>query len=307
MKKILFALSLVLPLALLFSCGGGAGESVAEISREIRVDDPVTVRLFDAFTLKDGEQTVAAAKKAVSITPKVDFDVQIVDQQTLCIVPKEPLDYNTTYKVTADFGSIAGTSSGKQTFEVKTLAPVLLFDYSKLTGYEGMDDRYHVDVEITSPEVLDGKYLESGFSVKGGDAQVAWVHSDDGRTHTVTVGNIAATEKKHILEVVHNWPKYAAEGSRRYNIPAKGQFEVIESEVKSEPYGFEIAFSSALDPKQDFRSLVSVPGGGKVSFIVNENVLKVVPTVKAEDKQFVSISKGISSKKGQKLAEDADI
>ena len=307
MKKILFALSLVLPLALLFSCGGGAGESVAEISREIRVDDPVTVRLFDAFTLKDGEQTVAAAKKAVSITPKVDFDVQIVDQQTLCIVPKEPLDYNTTYKVTADFGSIAGTSSGKQTFEVKTLAPVLLFDYSKLTGYEGMDDRYHVDVEITSPEVLDGKYLESGFSVKGGDAQVAWVHSDDGRTHTVTVGNIAATEKKHILEVVHNWPKYAAEGSRRYNIPAKGQFEVIESEVKSDPYGFEIAFSSALDPKQDFRSLVSVPGGGKLSFIVNENVLKIVPTVKAEEKQFVSVSKGISSKKGQKLAEDADI
>ena len=155
--------------------------------------------------------------------------------------------------------------------------------------------------------MLDGKYLESGFSVKGGDAQVAWVHSDDGRTHTVTVGNIAATEKKHILEVVHNWPKYAAEGSRRYNIPAKGQFEVIESEVKSEPYGFEIAFSSALDPKQDFRSLVSVPGGGKLSFIVNENVLKIVPTVKAEEKQFVSISKGISSKKGQKLAEDADI
>ena len=100
---------------------------------------------------------------------------------------------------------------------------------------------------------------------------------------------------------MHNWPKYAAEGSRRYNIPAKGQFEVIESEVKSEPYGFEIAFSSALDPKQDFRSLVSVPGGGKLSFIVNENVLKIVPTVKAEEKQFVSVSKGISSKKGQKL------
>ena len=307
MKKILLVLSLVLPLAVLSSCGGKAVESVASITREIRVDDPVTVRLYDAYTLKDAEQAAAAARKAVTITPKVDFDVQIVDPQTLCIVPKEPLDYNTTYKVTADFGSIAGNSSGKQTFEIKTLAPVILFDYSKLTGYSGMDDRYHVDVEITSPEVLDDKYLESGFSVKGADAQVAWVHAEDGRTHTVTVGGIAATDKKRTIELVHDWPKYAAGGSRRYTVPAKGTFEVIESEVKSEPYGLEIAFSSAIDPKQDFRNLVSVPGGGKVSFIVNENVLKIVPTVKAEEKQFVSVSKGLLSVKGQKLDEDVDI
>ncbi|MBR1538703.1 MAG: alpha-2-macroglobulin [Bacteroidales bacterium] len=230
-----------------------------------------------------------------------------MDPQTLCIVPKGQLDYNTTYKVTADFGSIAGHSSGKQTFEVKTLAPVLLFDYSKLTGYSGVDDRYHVDVEISSPEVLDGKYLESGFSVKGADAQVAWVHSEDGRTHTVTVGNIAAGDKKSSFDLVHNWPKYAAEGSRHYNVPAKGQFEVVESEVKSEPYGLEIAFSAAIDPKQDFRSLVTVPGGGKLSFIVDENVLRIVPTVKAEEKQFVSVSKALRSVKGQKLDEDADI
>ena len=307
MKKITLALTLVLSLLAVLSCGGNAGESVADITREIRVDDPVTVRLFEAFTLKDDDQTVAAAKKAVSITPKVDFDVQVIDPQTLSIVPREPLEYNTNYKVTADFGSIAGKASGRQSFDIKTLAPVILFEYSKLTGYSGVDDRFHVDVEISSPEVLDGKYLESGFSVKGGDAQLAWVHSDDGRTHTVTVGNIAAGEKKRVLELVHNWPKYAAEGSRRYNIPAKGQFEIVESEVKSEPYGFEIAFSAAVDPKQDFRSLVSVPGGGKLSFIVNENVLKIVPSVKAEEKQFVSVSKALRSVKGLKLEEDADL
>ena len=308
MKKISFALVLVLALFALCSCGGGksTGESVADISREIRVDDPLTVRLFDTFTLKDDDQTLAAARKAISVSPKVDFDVQIVDPQTLCIVPKEPLDYNTDYKVTADFGAIAGKSSGKSTFTVKTLAPVLLFDYSKLTGYPGVDDRYHIDVEITSPEVLDGKYLESGFSVKGAAAQVAWVHSDDGRTHNVTVGNIAATDKKGTVDLVYSWSKYAAEGSRRFEVPVKGQFSVVDTEVKSDPYGFEIAFSSALDPKQDFKSLVSMPGAGRLSFIVNENVLKISPAVKAEDKQFISISKAIRSVKGQKLDDDFD-
>lgn len=308
MKKITFAMIMALAFFGLCACGGGsdAPESVADFSREIRVDDPLTVRLFDTFNLKDDDQTVAAALKAISVSPKIDFDVQVVDPQTLCIVPKQPLEYNTDYKVTADFGALAGKSGGKKTYTVKTLAPVLLFDYSKLTGYPGVDDRFHIDVEITSPEVLDDKYLESGFSVKGADAQVSWVHGEDGRAHSVTVGNIAATDKKVMLELVHNWPRYAAEGSRRFEVPVKGQFSVVDSEVKSDPYGFEIAFSSALDPKQDFKSLVSMPGAGRLSFIVNENVLKISPAVKAEDKQFISVSKAIRSAKGQKLEEDFD-
>ena len=308
MKRITSFLSLALTLFALAACGGGnAGvESVADISREIRVDDPVTVHLYDAFSMKDSEQAAEAAKKAISISPKVDFEVQVVDPQTLCIVPVAPLDYNTTYKVTADFGAIGGSSVGKKTYEVKTLAPVLLFDYSKLTGYPDMENRYHIDLEVSSSEPLDGKYLESGFSVKGADAQLAWVHSDDGRTHTVTVGNIPAGDKKSTVELVHNWPKYAAEGSRKFDVPAKGVFSVIDSEVKADPYGFEIAFSSALDPKQDFKSLVSMPGAGRLSFIVKENVLKISPAVQAEDKQFISVSKAIRSVKGDKLEEDFD-
>ena len=40
--------------------------------------------------------------------------------------------------------------------------------------------------------------------------------------------------------------------------------------------------------------------------MTDENVLKISPAVKAEDKQFISISKAIRSAKGQKLAEDFD-
>ena len=304
MKRILIALNFVLAVLAVVACGGGAGESVESYSREIRVDDPVTIRLFDGFSLKDPAQVAETPQKYVSISPKADFDVQVVDPQTLCIVPKQPLEYNTPYKVTVDAGAMAGHSSAKQTLEVKTLAPVILLDYSKLTGVAGIDDRYQIDVEITSPESLDGKYLESGFSVKGADASLAWVHSDDGRTHNVTVSGIAAGEKKSNLEVNYSWPKYAAEGTRRFVVPAKGQFVVVESDVKADPYGYEVAFSSALDPKQDFRNLVSMPGAGKLTFIVKENVLKITPSVKAEGKQFLSISKAISSAKGQKLEND---
>ena len=304
MRRLPIALSFILALAALVSCAGDASDCVADISREIRIDDPVTVHLYEAYSLKDSEQFAELAKKAISITPKVDFNVQMVDAHTLCIVPQQPLEYNTTYKVTADFGAIAGNRGGRQTFEVKTLAPVILFDYSKLTCYPDIEDRYRIDLEVTSPEKLEDKYLESGFSVKGAAAQLSWVHSEDGRTHTVTVGNIPAGDKRGKVELIHKWPKYAAEGSRSYDIPVKGVFSVVESEVKSEPYGFEIAFSSILDAKQDFSSLVSAPGAGRLSFIVNDNVLKISPSVQADERQFISVGKGIRSSKGERLEAD---
>ena len=52
---------------------------------------------------------------------------------------------------------LSGSASCGQLF---TLAPVLLFDYSKLTGYSGIDDRYQIELVVTSPESLDGKYLD---------------------------------------------------------------------------------------------------------------------------------------------------
>jgi hypothetical protein len=306
MKKFTFALSLLLTLTALWSCGGGSNgnDSVADYSREIRVDDPVTIHLFDTMSLKDDDQTVAAVRKAVSISPKVDFDVQVVDAQTLCLVPKTPLEYNTTYKVTADFGKVAGHSSGSRTYEVKTLAPVVRFEFSPLTS--ASDDIYQVVLNIESSEPLDDKYLESGLTFKGPKASTSWVHSPDGLQHTALISGIKAAVARYHFDIQASYPRYAAEVSHRVQIPAMGTFEVVESKIYSEPYGFEVAFSSPLDPKQDFNNLVSMPGAGRLSFIVDQNVLRISPAVKASEKQFISVSKAIRSAKGQKLEEDFD-
>ena len=302
MKRITSVLSLALMMFAVLSCGGGGAESVASYSNEIRVDDPMTFRLFDTFTLKDAGQAAEAARKAVSVTPKVDFDVQVVDGQTLCLIPSQRLDYNTTYKVTADFGKVAGNSTGSHTYEVKTLAPVVRFEFSPLTSAE--EDLYQVALNIESSDPLEDKYLESGLSFKGGKASVAWTHSPDGLQHTALISGIKAAMARFPFDIQGEYPRYAAEVSHRVQIPAIGTFEVVESKIKSEPYGFDIAFSSALDPKQDFRSIVSMPGAGRLSFIVKENILTITPTAKAEEKQFLSIDKSIRSLKGQKLEHD---
>ena len=302
MKRIAFVLSLALSMFAVLSCGENGAESVASFSNEIRVDDPMTFRLFDTYTLKDASQAAEAARKAVSITPKVDFEVQVVDGQTICLTPKQPLEYNTTYKVTADFGKVAGNATGSHTYEVKTLAPVVRFEFGPLTSAD--QDIYQVSLNIESSDPLDDKYLESGLAMKGTKASVTWVHSPDGLQHTALISGIKAAVTRFPFDIQGEYPRYAAEVSHRVQVPAIGTFEVVESKIKSQPYGFDIVFSAPLDPKQDFRSLVTMPGAGKLSFLVKENVLTITPATKAEEKQFVSVSKAICSTKGQKLDRD---
>ena len=303
MKKISFILGLALLLAALSSCSRTAGESVADYSREIRINDPVSFVLFDGLTLKDSDKNLEAARKAISVSPKVDFDLQVMDAQTLCLIPREPLEYNSSYRVTADFGALAGAPSGKKSYEVKTLPPVIQYSWSRISC-SGEDERYHVDLEVNSPEVLDGKYLESGFSAEGADVSVAWTHSEDGLSHTATVGGITATDRERSMELSFSWPRYDAEASRSYSLPVKDVFTVIDTEVFTDPCGYELAFSYPIDPRQDFSELVSMPGAGRLSFMVEGNVLRISPAIQAEGRQFISVSKAIRSAKGLKPSED---
>lgn len=305
MKRIVvFLLAAVLPL-IAVSCASEAGDgSVASYSQEIKTTDPITFNLYDAISLKATDETAAALKKYISISPNVDFDVEVAGPQTVILTPKTPLEYNTSYKVSANFAKAGGASGSKGVYQVHTLAPIIMYNFSQLKVDLDKADRFSVIVEITSQDELDAKYLESGFSAKGTSCNTAWAHSEDGRAHTFAVTDIAAGTVKSNFEIAYSLPKYASEGSRSYVLPVAGSFSVMDSQVTLEPYGFKIAFSSLLAQKQDFSTLVTVPGGGRLSFIVDDNILKISPAVKADKQQFVYISKAIKSASGAHLDED---
>lgn len=287
------------------SCASNAGDNtVASYSEEIKNTDPITFNLYDAISFKATDETKAVLKQHITISPAVDFDVEVAGPQMVILKPKAPLAYNTTYRVTANFGKAAGVSDGKGEFNVHTLAPIIVYNFSQLKVDKEKSDHYSVLVGISSQDVLDGKYLESGFIAKGTSCNTVWEHSEDGRSHTLSVRDIAAGTVKSNFQITYNLPEYASEGGRSYVIPKAKTFMVMDSQVTLEPYGFKIAFSSMLSPKQDFKTLVTVPGGGRLSFIVDDNILKISPAVKADKQQFVNISKLIMSASGARLDED---
>lgn len=277
--------------------------AIAGYSREIKASDPITVTLAEQFLPAGNQEIAAAALKAVTISPKTAFTAEVMDSQTLCLYPSERLEYNKNYKVSVSTAKLTGRR-GRASFDVKVLAPVLLFDFSQLQSDLEQEGVYCISVSLTSSDPLDAKYLESGMNVRGTDAAVRWGHSDDGLVHSLVIDGIRAGKEGSKVELQYDFPSYATEGRRSYDIPAAGTFSVVSSEVLSEPYMYQVAFSSLLDRSQDFSELVSMPGAGALNFSVDRNILTVRPSIKAQESQFMSISKGVRSACGSKLAED---
>ncbi len=305
MKKVIFAVLMTALLPILTFCGtsGNSADGI-DCSSEIRADDPVIIRFPAPFVEKSNAELATLAKSAVTITPKVDFEAEIVDVQTLCLYPSEPLEYNSIYKVTVNSAKLTG-HKGKGSYELHTLAPVIIFDFGQLKADPEKEGVFSLEVGFESSDPLDAKYLESGFSVKGAAATVNWEHSADGLRHRALATDIASAATASKMTVAYDYPKYAAGGTRNYALPAKGEFSVISSEVFSDPYMYVVTFSALLDRNQNLQELVSMPGAGRLSFSVDRNVLTVKPAIAPSDgKQFLSVSKAIRSTSGSKLQED---
>ena len=304
MKRVLNLLLVALAALPLFWACSSTDDARYDVSTEIKVDDPIVIRLDAAKPVEDFSKAAQVAAKVISISPKVPFDVDFTDGQTMCIYPRERLQYNTTYKVTANVAKIQGAPGVPFSFEVSTLPPQVTVVYGPLVANQDVEGQYSIEVTFVSSDPLEEKYLETGFDVKYKPGTLIWSHSEDGLRHMARLDNIVALDKSFLLEMSHKYPLYRSEDNRTYVVPSKNEFSVLESSLNADPLWIDVVFSSRLDKSQNFANLVSVPNAGHLKFNVENNLLRIYPEAKMEQKVGIVVSKGIKSASGVKLEED---
>jgi len=290
--------------AILASCSASPEGFKVETPGQIRVDDPIVVKVSEGFSFKDWQSGEKEVALKVKISPKVEFDVEFTDARTLCIYPRKRLEYNASYKVSLPAARLCGTRGGNSSFEVKTLAPFVRIAFGPLTCEPGTEDTFSMDVELSSDDPLDADYVKSGMKVKGSRCDTFWTHSEDNLMHVLSVGNIKLNKCPSALDFRYEYERYQLSGMRKFDLPAKGGFSVISSELLKEPLCYQIVFSSVIDASSDFSELVSMPGAGNLRFLAHNNVLKIYPAMRGEGDQFISISAGLKSSSGISLGSD---
>lgn len=305
-KILLFAF--ILSFLTVISCeqSDSGKEYGLQVSNLVKIDEPITITIGDSLSFRTNDNPESLIKKNIKITPKVDFSVEVMNSQTICLRPQKPLDYKTAYKLSLNIGKITGSGSDVRDIEIKTLSPILKYNDGTLTVCADKEDQYYLAGSIDINEPVDPKYIESGLSVDRKGCVITWTHSQDGKNHQYTIENIVPDNQSYQLVLKRNYTLFDDRENFEisYRVPAKGEICVVAAELINEPYHFEVVFSSMLESKQAFNDLVSVPGGGKVRFLAEGNKLLIYPGIKAQKSQKIIISKLIKNDKKRGLDED---
>jgi uncharacterized protein YfaS (alpha-2-macroglobulin family) len=177
---------------------------------------------------------------------------------------------------------------GVKTTDRMTLA------WQQLNGTESTaDGADNKEVEKTLRAYQDSKQLP-----------VRWEHSDNA-THKFCIDSIHRTAVAGSVTLIWNGEGIAAKhskGTKAVVIPALGDFQVTDVKVNqgADQY-IRIQFSDPVQEKQALDGLISISGASGLSFTIQDNEIKVYPSVRFNGKRTLSVFPGIHNILGYDL------
>jgi uncharacterized protein YfaS (alpha-2-macroglobulin family) len=144
----------------------------------------------------------------------------------------------------------------------------------------------------------------------GKKLSVKW-HSDiDGTTHHFVIDSINREIKPSEVRFVWDGKKIDIDkkGEQKITIPAINDFSFIESRIirDSEQY-LQLQFTDPLDENQNLNGLITMTGDENLRFIVEDNTIKVFPSVQSDTNKTVVLYSGIKNVLGVKLKNQINI
>ncbi|MDR0766315.1 MAG: alpha-2-macroglobulin [Odoribacteraceae bacterium] len=314
MKK---SLLFVVPLALILFQGCKEGKkNTLEYSRYIsgftrgmiRSTDPVHVRLesgeFGAL-----DTLPVPAEELFKISPRASGTVSFHDH-TFEFIPSGRLKNGQTYRVTLRLGMIRDMPSALSTFEfdVSVIPQSFSFEEGKLNLEENEEDFYYRGKILNADVMDDPAEVEQLVKASFHDKKIAveWEHESP-YSHDFIVRHLARGDDRRVLSLTFD--KRVKNGNDLLvEVPGKGSFYALEARPGGQDSRHvEIVMSDRLDASQYLAGLVKIEGIDKLNFAIEGNIILVYTNEqeKLRDAVQVTVFKGIKSKVGDKLPEDA--
>jgi len=323
MKRLIFALTLLLAFSLFYSCS----TEKTEISPDIEFGDVISaytsgiVSRRDIITIRFKDEIVEEAKLNVELSnqvfdfsPNIDGKLIWVNKQTLNFVPNEYLKENTEYIAKLDLKAL-GLENEKDefVFSFRTIEQMISASFSGMNYYEQNKlDLLYLKGEVSTSDVTDNETLETSIQAKINNKtlNLSWKHLSNGNKHQFTIDSVPRTETAG--EVILSYDGASmnsnSKGQISKEIPALGDFKIINSKYESSPQPkVIIAFSDPLDEGQNLRGLVRINNTttSKTSIVGNE--IHLFPETRLSGQVDIIVSAGIKNVMGYKLLEETII
>jgi alpha-2-macroglobulin len=165
-------------------------------------------------------------------------------------------------------------------------------------GYQSHNDDDMVWIRmkgtVSTADYIDNEELVRYFTARQENRKlkIKWEISNDRRTFHFAVDSVRRTENTGRAEIIWDASPVsnALKGSEDFEIPALGDFKVLDVKVIQQPEQYiQVMFSDPLKKMQNFDGMVFLKGNTSLNYTVEGNILKAYPAVRQSGEDNLTI------------------
>ncbi len=318
--RISFSLVQLFLLTLLFaSCSGETekieidpafGEYISSYtSGVISVADPIYINLAAPYTGALAGNG-ALPKNLLSFDPEIDGVLSWHNKYTLIYEPSARLKGNTKYIASLDLASLMDVKNELELFrfDFQTVQQAVSIYKDGLETYDPANLlRIKFNGRLQFADAVDLETVQNSFTAHqdGKELRMTTV-STSLRSFKFTVDDISRGDDPSQLMLKWNLNDNGQdlEGSRAYDIPALGDFVVMNVELIREPEStIEVSFSDPIK-EMELNGLLSIEDIEGLKYLIEGNTVKIYPEGKVSGQKLLRISGSVRNTADKMMGED---
>lgn len=254
-------------------------------------------------------------KDIIKFSPAVEGEAKL-NGNYLEFTPKKELKQGTKYYAEFNLGKIKKDVPKDLlsfNFEFNTIKQDIDFviDEQKTTDTKSLKYQ-RIKGTVMTADVENKDKIAQVFSAKQGSKKLAikWEEMDGGLSYHFTIDSIERLDDNSEVVLNYNGSIINApeSGSNKITIPAKGNFELLSTNVIQSPEQYlKLQFSDPLDEMQDLSGLIKIKGQNNLKYLIDGNIIKVYTDNRLNSDKLVTIYRGIKNVLGYELKNDTKI
>ncbi len=249
---------------------------------------------------------VAIREKSVELDlldckPSIEGSYRWIDKRTLEFTPAELLSPGTVYNCKFQLHEIMEVPATLKAleFQFQTIQQAIFVELKGLNSLDDEDLKWQqLKGTLKTADYADMELVEKALtsSQDGKELQVGWTHSAEGTSHEFTVDSILRSNEKE--KVLVSWDGRVIQsedkGEELVNIPALGDFKLMNTHVRQQPDQYiSLFFSDPISRAQDLRGLIYLESGEQVKLELAGSEVKVYPTNRLQGEKTLVVNDAI--------------
>lgn len=261
------------------------------------------------FTSERGTGGQTAPEGLLTLDPPVPGVARWADSRTLEFLPARPLGRGMRYRALLNMKALQSPDPKVYEFPLRVVQGDFTLEWDELAWEAGQGASaglYTLAGRILTedkelPDAVE-KILEPRLG--GQRVGIRWTHGE--KEHAFVLGPLARSDRDTTLEVLWRGGDLGQkkDGRKDFLIPGSETFRMLDSRpVPGAASQLEVVFSDPLDPAQDLKGLIHIPGRSDLKTQVQNNRVQVFASRPFLRGDRLVVEAGVRNTRGQALGQ----